>query len=339
MRCLRSINTAAAILSVFAFAAPARAQSQNLIDQARKEGEVVFYSTMSVPVFEIFHRAAKEKYPFINFQHVYLASSRQAARVMLEHRSGKVQADVLGNSLEGMNYYRDQKILGRYESPEAKALIEGSVDPEQLWFGITTDFLITAYNTRMIARAKAPKSYDEYLNPEFKDQLANNSSVPYPFTGMMSLRGAEQARSYIKKLAQQNVRQVEGYSHTSNLLAAGEYSIVTFMQITKIEELKKKGAPVDWLPGAPTFATLSTIGIVQNSPHPAGARLLVDFFLSAEGQQALARGGKIPLRKNIKTPAKAIDDLVAGGNLHVVKLIGDYGEAMKTYLQLMGIKQ
>jgi iron(III) transport system substrate-binding protein len=333
-----SRSIAAVVLAAALAPVAAGSQSQSLVEQARKEGEVVFYSTMSVSVFEIFQRAAREKYPFINFHHIYLASSRQAARVMLEARSGKVQADVVGNSLEGMTYYRDQKIIGRYESPEAKALIEGSVDPERFWFGITTDFLVTAYNTRLITRAKGPKSYDEYLNPEFKGQMANNSSVPYPLTGMMSLRGAEQARAYVKRLEQQNVRPVEGYTHISNLLAAGEYPMAIFMQVSKIEELKKKGAPVDWLPGAPTFATLSTIGLVQNSPHPAAGRLLIDFFLSAEGQQALARAGKIPLRKNVKTPAKAIDDLIAGGNLHVVKLIGDYSEAMKAYQQLMGLK-
>jgi iron(III) transport system substrate-binding protein len=84
---------------------------------------------------------------------------------------------------------------------------------------------------------------------------------------------------------------------------------------------------------------LSTIGIVQNSPHPAAAKLFLDFMLSPEGQQALVRGGKIPLRKNVKTPAKAIDDLIAGGNLHVVRLLGDFSEAVRTYQQLLGIKQ
>jgi iron(III) transport system substrate-binding protein len=331
----------AVTLLMGAVLAPAagRAQSQSLIEQARKEGDVVYYSTMSVSVFEILQKAAKEKYPFLNFQHVYLASGRQAARVMLEHRSGKIQADVLGTSLEGMTYYREQKILARYDSPEGKALIEGSVDPDRFWVGITTDFLVTAYNTHLIARAKAPKSYDDYLKPEFKGQMANNTSVPYPYTGMVSLRGVEQAKAYLKRLKQQDVRPVEGYTNTSNLLAAGEYPIVIFMQVSKIEELKKKGAPVDFLPGAPTFATLSTVGVVQNSPHPAAAKLFVDFILSPEGQQALARGGKIPLRKGVKTPAKAIDDLIAGGNLHFVKVIGAYSDAMHTYQQLMGLNQ
>jgi iron(III) transport system substrate-binding protein len=328
----------AAVFLAFSLAMAARAQSPSAIDQARKEGAVVFYSTMSVTVFETFQKAFKEKYPFINLQHIYLSSSRQVARVMLEHRGGKIQADVLGNSPDGLSYYKEQKVLGSHDSPEAKALIEGSVDADRQWFGITTDFLITAFNTRALARAKAPKNYDEYLNPEFKGQMAINSSVAYALTGMASLRGAEQARIYAKKLGQQDPRPVEGFTHMTNLLAAGEYPLAIFTQVSKIEELKKKGAPVDWLPASPTFAVLAGVALTQNPPHPAAARLLVDFFLSTDGQQALVRGGKIPLRKGIKAPTKNIDELLAGGNLHVIRPSGDYSEAMKLYLQLMGIK-
>jgi iron(III) transport system substrate-binding protein len=314
------------------------AQTANLLEQAKKEGEVVLYSTMPVTLFDVFQKAAKEKYPFLNFQHVYLSSSRQVARVMLEHRSGKIQADVLGNSLEGMFYYKEQKVLGKYDSPEAKAMIDGSVDPEHLWFGMTTDFLISAFNTRMLPRGKAPKSYDDYLNAEFKGQMAMNIGVPYALTGMASLRGEEQARIYLKKLEQQNLRPVEGFTHMTNLLAAGEYPMAIFMQVSKIEDMKKKGGPVDWLPAAPTFATLSAVGMVQGPLHPAAARLLVDFFLSSEGQQALVRAGKIPLRRGVKSPAKSVDELLAGGNIHVIKPEGDYSDSMKLYRQLLGMK-
>jgi iron(III) transport system substrate-binding protein len=319
-------------------AIPAFAQSPSLLEQAKKEGEVVLYSTMPVTLFEVFQKAAKEKYPFLNFQHVYLSSARQVSRVMLEHRAGKIQADVLGNSLEGMFYYKEQKVLGKYDSPEANAMIDGAIDPDRLWFGMTTDLLISAFNGRMWPRGKAPKSYDDYLNPEFKGQMAVNVGVAYALTGMASLRGEEQARAYLKKLEQQNVRPVEGFTHMTNLLAAGEYPLAIFMQVSKIEDMKKKGAPVDWLPAAPTFATLSAVGMVQNPLHPAAARLLVDFFLSAEGQQALVRAGKIPLRKGAKSPAKSIDELLASGNLHVIKPQGDYSDSMKLYRQLLGMK-
>ena len=118
----------------------------------------------------------------------------------------------------------------------------------------------------------------------------------------------------------------------------GEYPLAIFTQVSKIEELKKKGAPVDWLPGNPTFAILAGVGMTQNPPHPAAARLLVDFFLSADGQQSLVRAGKIPLRKGVKAPTKNIDELLAGGNIHVIRPAGDYSEAIKLYLQLIGVK-
>src|SRR5437660_12782083 len=98
------------------------AQSPEIINQAKKEGEVILYTTMTVGDFQIFNKAAKEKYPFLNIRHVYLSSGRQAARVMQEFRAGRVQADVLGNSPEPLLYFKQQGVLGSYQSPEAKNL-------------------------------------------------------------------------------------------------------------------------------------------------------------------------------------------------------------------------
>ena len=86
-------------IPVFAFA-----QTADLLSQAKKEGEVILYTTMTVGDFQLFNKAAKEKYPFLNIRHVYLSSARQTARVMQEFRAGRVQADVLGNSPETLLY-------------------------------------------------------------------------------------------------------------------------------------------------------------------------------------------------------------------------------------------
>jgi len=106
------------------------AQSPEIINQAKKEGEVILYTTMSVRDFEFFNKAAKEKYPFLNIRHVYLSSGRQAARVMQEFRAGRVQADVLGNSPEPLLYFKQQGVLSPYRSPETKSLLPGAWDPD-----------------------------------------------------------------------------------------------------------------------------------------------------------------------------------------------------------------
>jgi iron(III) transport system substrate-binding protein len=243
---------------------------QNLLEQARKEGEVVLYTTMTVRDFEVFKKAAKEEYPFLNIQHIYLSASRQAARVMQEFRVGKLQADVLGNSLEAMLYYQKQGVIANYESPEAKNMIKGSVDPDAYWAGITTDLLITAFHSRQVPKGSAPINYDDYLNPKFKGQMAINSGTPYALVGMVSFRGEEQGIAYVKRLSQQHLRSVEGFTH--------------------------------------------------------------------EGQQALVKAGKIPLRRGVKSPAKEIDQLLDSEGLHVIKPKGDFSKYQKLYNEFVGVK-
>jgi len=316
----------------------AHTQSPEIISQAKKEGEVVLYTTMNVRDFEYFNKAAKEKYPFLNIRHVYLSSGRQAARVMQEFRAGRIQADVLGNSPEPILYFKQQGVLAPYRSPETRNMIERTWDPDGYWSGITTDLLLTGFNPRMISKAAAPKNYDEYLRPQFKGQIAVNSGTPYPLTGMISLRGEEQGIAYFKKFSQQEPILVEGYSHNVNLLAAGEYPLTGFMQVSKLDAMKRKQAPVDWLPSSPTLATISTIAMVKNPLHPAGAQLLIDLYLSAEGQRGLAAAGKIPLRRGIKSPSADIDQILESGNLHVIRPEGGYDRYMKIYNDYLGIR-
>jgi len=95
---------------------------------------------------------------------------------------------------------------------------------------------------------------------------------------------------------------------------------------------------VDGLPSTQTLATISTVAMVKNPLHPAAAQLLIDFYLSAEGQRALSTAGKIPLRRGIKSPSREIDQLLEGGNLHVVLPEGSYDRYMKIYNDSLGVR-
>jgi iron(III) transport system substrate-binding protein len=120
--------------------------------------------------------------------------------------------------------------------------------------------------------------------------MAINSNNPYALVGMASLRGEEQGIAYVKKLAQQNLRPVQGFAHMANLLAAGEYPIALMSQVTKIEEMKEKGAPVDWASNTPNFSTVGAYALNRTAPHPAGARLFIDFVLSGKDRVSQAHG-------------------------------------------------
>jgi iron(III) transport system substrate-binding protein len=245
---------------------------------------------------------------------------------------------VIGNNLEPLLYYKAQGVIGAYRSPEVKNILSGAADPDGYWSGITTDLLLTGFNPRMISRAAVPKTYDDYLKQQYKGQMALNRSNPYALTGMVALKGDEQGLAYFKRLTQQDLRLMEGYVHTVNLMAAGEYPMTIFMQVSKLDLMKRKDAPVDWVAVSPTLATISTVGMVKNPLHPSAAQLLIDFYLSVEGQRALAAAGKIPLRRGIKSESRDIDQLMETGQIHVLRSEGGYDRYMKIYNETLAVR-
>ncbi len=85
------------------------AQSTDL-DQARKEGEAVLYTTMVVSDFQIFQKALAKKYPFFRVNHVRLGGAAQASRaiadlnLLLQPRS----------KVSSPRIWRSQKLLIRH---------------------------------------------------------------------------------------------------------------------------------------------------------------------------------------------------------------------------------
>ena len=305
------------------------------VEQARKEGEIILYSTITVGAFNELNKAIKEKYPFLNVRHIRLGPAQLLARIMQEQRAGHFLADVIYNNLLHLIYLKESGVLGKYESPENRFLMKEAIDLDGFWVGADIDVLVTGLNTNMIARNEVPTTYEGFLDSKLKGQMAINSNNPYGLVGMASLRGEDQGIAYMTKLAQQSLRPVQGFTHMANLLAAGEYPIALFSQVTKIEEIKEKGAPVDWVSNSPNFSTVGAYGLSRNPPHPAGARLLVDFVLSNQGQKILGRTGKLPMRRGVPTQSKSIDKLLESGNLHAINDAKGFEKYAKIYRELI----
>lgn len=310
--------------------APARATD---LEQAKKEGEVVLYTTMVLSDFQVFQKALTKKYPFLKVNHVRLGASALAARTVAEFRAGKHLTDVYGVSPDSLNYLRDVGVLATYFSPEAKFLYKGFTDAKGFWTGINTDLLVTGINTTQLNVKRAPRSYVDYLKPEFKSKMAFHIGANNPLIGMSEVLGDDKALAYMRNFAKQGPIQHNGYTKISELLAAGEFSIVAFMQVTKLEKIRARNGPVDWLPLDPSLATVSSVGVAKNAPHPAAARLLVDFYLSEEGQKALKDADKIPLRKGVEPDSKRVAELIEQ-TPHVIKYEGDAGKYIRQFNEI-----
>jgi iron(III) transport system substrate-binding protein len=318
------------LLSVIAIPSSGRAAE---VDLARKEGEVILYTTMVVSDFQVFHKAVVKKYPFLKVNHVRLGASTLVSRAIAEFRAGKHLTDVYGVAPDSLNYMREQGILAPYTSPEAKFIHKGFMDPKGFWSGITTDVLVTGVNTSQLNVKRSPHGYTDYLKPEFKDKMAFHIGTNNPLIGMSEMQGEEKALAYMRSFARQGLIQHNGYTKISQLLAAGEFPIVAFMQVTKLEKIRERNGPVDWIPLDPSFATVSSIAVSKNAPHPNAARLLVDFYLSEEGQKALREIDKIPLRRGVEPDSKRVAKLIEQ-TPHVIKYEGDAGKHIRQFNEI-----
>jgi iron(III) transport system substrate-binding protein len=55
------------------------------------------------------------------------------------------------------------------------------------------------------------------------------------------------------------------------------------------EQMKNRGAPIDWFALAPIVAMPNAIALAANAPHPYAAVLFFDFLLSEAQQLLVAR--------------------------------------------------
>jgi iron(III) transport system substrate-binding protein len=110
----------------------------------------------------------------------------------------------------------------------------------------------------------------------------------------MQYLGQQKAIEYFKKLAQQDLMLVNGHSNQAMLLTAGEFPIIIYSDIARTEELKKRGAPIDWVKAEPHITVLVSGAITREARHPAAARLFMNYLASDEGQKEVLGVEKPP---------------------------------------------
>ena len=71
--------------------------------------------------------------------------------------------------------------------------------------------------------------------------------------------------------------------------------------------------------------------MIKNPLHPAAAQLLIDFYLSAEGQRGLSAAGKIPLRRGVKSSVARDRSTDGDRQFPVILPEGSYDRYMKIY--------
>jgi iron(III) transport system substrate-binding protein len=264
------------------------------LEEARKEAKVVWYGSLALNSVTEFLKYFKKKYPYITVEYVRIGSTAVPLKIKNEYRAGLHIPDVIGTSAFPHYLMIKDGVLGKYLSPERKAIPEGFKDKEGYWNAWLLTLYTISYNTKMVSPAEAPRSYEDLLNPRWKGKgkIAMNRDDVKWFIAMLQLMGEEKGLAYMRALLQQGLTIYGiGHSQMANLLAAKEFAVGVCIFPDQVEELKGKGAPMEWVRTSPILVLPSLISITRYPPHPNAAKLFIDYVLSDEGQRSVQASG------------------------------------------------
>jgi iron(III) transport system substrate-binding protein len=276
-----------------------------IVEGAKKEGRLVWYTSMAIDTSKPLLDAFQKEYPFIKAELVRAGEEQLMNRILGETRAGRWLFDAVSTS--AMSVLVDKRMIAPYLAPERDSFLSEFKDPQGHYIGIFVNNLVLGYNTRMLAAKDAPKNYPDLLDPKWKDKMLMDSTDYDWFGTLATLWGKEKTVQYMKRLALQNPLWRRGHGLTAQLLGAGEVPLAWAYNF-RIERMKNEGAPVDWIETFdPIVVTVSGMGLSAKATYPNAAKLLIDFATSKKGQQMVRGMRRIPARSDIEPLAPKMD--------------------------------
>jgi iron(III) transport system substrate-binding protein len=310
------------------------ASDPKIVQAARKEGEVVWYTTMSADQSNGFMARFQQKYPFLKPSIIRLGGNALLSRIITEAKAGKNFFDVVHGTGEIVLPLMDMNLLAAYASPERKMIPDDLKDKKGFWTSVYVNSVVLGYNTNLTKGQPLPRSYDDLLQPRWRGRKISIDSTYVTFLqGLISVWGKEKALEYLKKFADQDPVVMRGSTVRAQLAAAGEFPLV-IAYANIIQNIAEKGAPIDWAPLEPAVISVNTVMAGAKASHPNAAKLFIDFTLSKEGQEKLWDFQRIPSRSDVEPkPAR----LFRGYKRYVVhpEEMQNLDETAKLYSQIL----
>lgn len=283
-----------------AYGAEADSRSAALVEGARKEGKMVFYTSVETEFARSLTSAFEAKYPFIKTDIFRSTHEKILSRMNVERQTGTFTADVVSVGEFETFHLQRRGFIALYKSPFAVAYPDGFKDPNGYWTDLYDNLIVTAYNTTRVKRDELPKRWEDLLHPRWKGRMVLDQNEDRWFANMLYLMGEKKGMEFMQSLAKQDVAIRGGRSLVTQLLSAGEFDLQIVAYWYRPHLMKKQGAPVDWIGMEPAVIALHPISIVEKTPHPNAARLFIDFALSDEGQKVFLQRGREPAKPGLR---------------------------------------
>lgn len=288
--------------------APANAADPALVEAAKKEGEVVWYTGMIInqvvrPLVDAFER----RYPGVKVKASRSAPPEIVLKILNEARAGRPQADVFDGSSSAFPLMEAGQVEP-YMAQSTAPYPANARDPTGHWTSMNLYLPTPAVNTELVKEADRPRAYEDLLDPKWRGKIAWTTDPtmvgPPGFIGnILITMGRDNGTDYLKKLAAQRLVNVPASQRVVlDQVIAGQFPLALATLNYHSVISAAQGAPVAWLKIEPIVQTHNPLGLVRGAPHPNAGKLLIEFLLSEEGQNVIRAADYIPSHPAV--PAK-----------------------------------
>lgn len=317
---MRLKNVPIAALLFLAFSAAFRAEQatsaeaswesewERTVKAAEQEGQVVVYKISGDSEWNAFQK----KYPKIKVSLVAASAAQIQQRLLAERRAGKFLADVvrLGGGTTTVLYKAKalDPITPTFVLPEVKDVskwFEGKhhyndVENQYVFAYAAFPLHLLGYNQKIVD-PQSLRSFWDLLEPKWKGKITiKDPREPGGGSPLLFLyHNPQLGPDYIKKLfTVAGLTFIRDERQQTDWIASGKFPIAITAKASEVEEAKKKGLPVDVLDGhafkkdgVGLEAGGTMVALVNKAPHPNAAKVLLNWFLSREGQITVQKTG------------------------------------------------
>jgi ABC-type Fe3+ transport system substrate-binding protein len=291
-----------------------------LEEGAKKEGQVVMYGTLSPEnAVRPLTVAFQKKYPAVQLRNWTGTTGEIMPKILAERRANSQVADVLEWGDGAIPAVKAGAVIPYYVEA-LKDIPEQYYDAKGYWVADRVSYFGIGYNTRQITPNDVPNTWDDLLQPKYKNKMVwragSEPGAPLFISNIRRVMGEEKAEEYLKKLSTQNVVNYTSGSAVAlvNVIGQGEYAMGLNIFANNPIQAAQRGAPTDVKMMDPSPTTVNTFQIVKGAPHPHAALLFAEFMLSADGQSILRDAGYFPPNKKVEpdpTYTRAIPRMVS----------------------------
>ena len=330
------LKASTALAASTLFASPLRAQAPAaeavtaaLIDAAKKEGKVVWYTSVDLPLAEKIAKSFEAKYPGVAVRVERSGAERVFQRIGQEYGSNIHAVDVV-NSSDAAHFIvwkRDGLLQPYVPEDVAKHYPAEHKDADGQFASFRVWLSVIGYNTNLVKAEDAPKSFADLLDPKWAGKIVK----AHPgYSGTIMTATYQMSRDlgweFFEKLAKQRIMQVQSSADPPKKLALGERAVMADGNEYNLFQMKENAQPVEIVyatEGSPLI--IGPNGVFKAAPNPNAARLFQSYSFTPEAQQLIIdvgglrsmhpqtreKAGRRPFKeiKTMKDDAAAVEKL------------------------------